>query len=359
MIVRTLKCHDFRNYADASFTFAPGINVIYGDNAQGKTNILEALYMCSSSHSHRGSKDRDVIRFGSEESHLRMEGEKKEVPFRIDMHLKKGKAKGIAVNGMPVRKISEFLGLANMVFFSPEDLSIIKSSPGERRRFMDLELCQLDPFYTYSLANYNKALIQRNKLLKDVQEQPDLMDTLPVWDAQLVQYGKSLIERRLLFMKELEGIIRRIHGEITGGKEELAVEYLPNVKSGDFVSALQAGRHRELSAGSTLFGPHRDDLSFRINGIEVRYYGSQGQQRTAALSLKMAELDLVEEKTGDQPVLLLDDVLSELDTSRQTHLLERISHVQTILTCTGLDDFVNNNLQIEKTFFIEKGSVKE
>ena len=359
MIVKSLKCQDFRNYHELFLSFSPGTNVIYGNNAQGKTNILEALYMCASSHSHRGSKDREMIRFEAEEAHMQMWAEKKEVPFRVDMHLKKGRSKGIAVNGSPVRKISEFLGLSNMVFFSPEDLSIIKSSPGERRRFMDLELCQLDPFYTYHLTNYNKVLIQRNRLLKDLAEKPELIDTLPVWDEQLVRYGSAIIERRESFIREIDEMIHVIHREITGGTEELSLGYDPNVSAADFEGAVRAGRRRDIGAGTTLSGPHRDDLLFQIHDVDVRHFGSQGQQRTAALSLKLSEIDLVKKKTGDAPVLLLDDVFSELDTGRQSHLLEKISGVQTVLTCTGLDDFVKDNLKIDRTFYIQDGSVSD
>ena len=360
MIIRDLKCADFRNYEYLSLDFSPGINVLYGDNAQGKTNILEAIYVCATSRSHRGTKDREMIRFDCEEGHLRMTAEKKEVPLRIDIHLKKGRGKGVAVNGMPIRKLSELFGLVNVIFFSPEDLSIVKNSPAERRRFMDMELCQLDPYYTYDLTNYNKALMQRNKLLKEMEGRPDLADTLSVWDEQLVKFGVGVIRRRKEFIEELNVILEEVHTSLTGGKEKLILQYRPNVVSEEkFLSSLRTGKIRDMGAGTTLSGPHRDDMDFSANDIDVRHFGSQGQQRTAALSLKLAEIELVKKKTGDFPVLLLDDVFSELDAGRQSHLLDHISRIQTILTCTGMDEFVKNNVRIDRKYFVENGTVTE
>lgn len=359
MIIRNLKVSDFRNYEDLTLDLSPGVNVLYGDNAQGKTNILEAIYVCATTRSHRGTRDREMIRFGQEEAHLRMISERREVPVRIDMHLKKGRSKGVAVNGLPIRRVSELFGLVNVVFFSPEDLSIIKDSPAERRRFMDLELCQLDPIYASDLSNYNKVLMQRNKLLKDLEEHPDLRDTLPVWDEQLIRYGRGIVERRDQFVGELNELIRDVHEQLTGGTEHLDVKYVPNVTADAFPATLQSQRARDLGARVSLTGPHRDDITCEVNGIDVRRFGSQGQQRTSALSLKLAEIRLVKQRIGENPVLLLDDVLSELDMNRQNHLLDSISHIQTILTCTGLDEFVRKNMTIDRKFRVKSGTVTE
>ena len=355
MIIKSLELKNYRNLEDVQMDFSEGINLLYGDNAQGKTNILESIYLCGTSKSHRGSKDREIIRFEDEESHIKMILSKREIPYRIDMHLKKNRTKGVAVNGMPIRRITELFGILNVIFFSPEDLNIIKSSPSERRRFIDLELCQLDKIYTYNLINYNKIVNQRNKILKKTDG--DWVDLLDTWDQQMVQYGTYLISRRQQFIVELNEIICHIHARLTNEKEKIRLVYTPNIEESYFERVLKKERARDLKAKVSLTGPHRDDLKFMINEIDVRTFGSQGQQRTAALSLKLSEIELVKNKVKDLPVLLLDDVLSELDSGRQTRLLQSITGIQTMVTCTGLDDFVQHCFHIDKTFHIEDGSV--
>jgi DNA replication and repair protein RecF len=337
--------------------FDEGTNILYGDNAQGKTNILESIYLCGTSKSHKGSKDKEIIRFGEEESHIRMIVKKQEISYKIDMHLRKNKAKGVAINGIPIRKARELLGVVNFVFFSPEDLNIIKNGPGERRRFMDLELCQLDSLYLMDLANYNHIINQRNKLLKDIYLQPRLKDTLDVWDIQMVNYGKKIIEKRREFVEELNDIIHQIHQNLTGGIEFLEIVYEPSVDSEEFEMTLSQNKDKDIRMKLTSAGPHRDDLCVKVNGIDIRKYGSQGQQRTAALSMKLSEIYLVKNKIKDTPVLLLDDVLSELDSNRQNYLLDSIHDIQTIITCTGLDDFISNQFTINKVFHVVKGEI--
>ena len=233
MILKSVALEHFRNYERLEMEFGQGTNILYGDNAQGKTNLLESLYVSGTTRSHKGSKDREIIQFGQEEAHIRTIVEKKGLDHQIDMHLRRSKGKGIAVDRMPIRKASELFGMLHVVFFSPEDLNIIKSGPSDRRRFLDMELCQLDKLYLYHLANYNKALSQRNKLLKDIRFQPGLKDTLPIWDMQLAEYGKKIIRARKEFLIQLNGIINGIHKGISGGKEELWVEYEPDVAEGD------------------------------------------------------------------------------------------------------------------------------
>mgnify|MGYP005950213667 CR=1 FL=1 len=337
--------------------FNPQINIIYGDNAQGKTNILEALYVCATSRSHKGSKDREMIRMGSDEAHIKLNVKKNGLPYRIDMHLKKNKSKGIAVNGIPIKRAVELFGILNIVFFSPEDLNIIKNGPAERRRFLDSELCQLDRIYLADLTNYNKILAQRNKLLKDMIYRPSLSDTLPVWDMQLIETGKKIIRRRKQFVDELREIVSDIHYRISGGKEELFLKYEPNIDDIFFEDELSRAKEKDKKLCQTSVGPHRDDLLFSIGDVDIRKYGSQGQQRTAALSLKLAEIELVKKIKKEYPILLLDDVLSELDGKRQDHLLASIRHIQTIITCTGLDDFISHSFQIDKTFRVVSGTV--
>lgn len=357
MYIESIELKNYRNYNELSMQFDGGTNILYGDNAQGKTNILEAVYLCGCTKSHRGSKDKEMIQFEKEESHIRMFVNKDGISHKIDMHLKKNKSKGIAIDGIPIRRASELFGIVNIVFFSPEDLNIIKNGPGERRRFMDSELCQLNKLYLSDLSNYNHILNQRNKLLKDIGFKSGLSDTLEVWDSQLVHYGKSIIESRRDFICELNDIIREIHSSITGGREKIELVYEPNVKSEDFYEQLGRNREKDFKFRNTSSGPHRDDLCVRINDIDIRKFGSQGQQRTAALSLKLSEIYLVEKKIKDVPILLLDDVLSELDANRQNYLLNSIRNVQTMITCTGLDDFVNKRFKINKVFKVVEGTI--
>lgn len=359
MKVESLHLENFRNYEKLDLSLNEGTNLFYGDNAQGKTNILEAVYLCGTTKSHRGSKDREIIRFDQDESHIRMNLLKNEISYRIDMHLKKSKAKGIAINGIPIRKASELLGLGNFVFFSPEDLNIIKNGPSERRRFLDMELCQLNKVYLYNLMNYNKILMQRNKLLKDIYFHPEYKDTLDIWDMQMVEYGCQVIRAREEFVKQLNEIIYDIHKKLTGGREDLLVTYEKNVLEEAFEEMLQKNREKDIKLKISHTGPHRDDLSFMIKDVDIRRFGSQGQQRTTALSLKLAEIELVKKNSKDSPVLLLDDVLSELDSNRQHYLLESISGVQTLITGTGVDDFVENNFKIDRLFHVTDGQVDE
>lgn len=357
MVIETLELSNFRNYDTLFIELDSGINIFYGDNAQGKTNILESIYLCGTTKSHRGSKDKEMIQFQKEESHIRMSVVKKEIPCRIDMHLKRNKAKGIAINGVPIKKASELFGMVNMVFFSPEDLNIIKDGPSERRKFIDIELCQLNKVYLSELSSYQHVLNQRNKLLKDISFSPDLRSTLDVWDEQLIHYGEIIIFEREQFIEELNHIILDIHKNLTGEKEILNISYEPNVSSENFAALLKENREKDLKFKLTSTGPHRDDMCVTVNGIDIRKYGSQGQQRTAALSLKLSEIYLVKKRIKDTPVLLLDDVLSELDSSRQNYLLKSIHDIQTLITCTGLDDFVNNRFKINKVFQVVDGRI--
>ena len=346
MYIESMELKDFRNY-----------EFFYGDNAQGKTNILEAVYLCGTTKSHRGSKDREMIRFHENESHIKLRINKGGISHRIDMHLKKNKAKGIAIDGIPIRKAKELLGIVNIVFFSPEDLNIIKNGPGERRRFLDSELCQLNKIYLSDLFQYNHILNQRNKLLKDIAQKESLKSTLDIWDEQLVRYGASVIRSRREFVREMNEVIQRIHSSITGEKEQIELIYEPNVEEEQFLEILLKNREKDFKFKNTSSGPHRDDMCVKINHIDIRKYGSQGQQRTAALSLKLSEIHLVERKIKDVPILLLDDVLSELDVNRQNYLLESIKNIQTMITCTGLDEFVNSRFEINKLFKVVDGTI--
>ncbi|NBH17698.1 DNA replication/repair protein RecF [Clostridiaceae bacterium] len=359
MMIESVELKNYRNYDALHMQFSPGTNILYGNNAQGKTNILEALYVCCTTKSHRGSKDKEMIRFHEEESHIKLKIQKDGVPYRIDMHLKKNKAKGIAINGLPIRKASQLFGVVNVVFFSPEDLNLIKNGPSERRRFIDLELCQLNRTYVHALVSYNRILMQRNRLLKDLTVKPEYEETLDIWDVQLSEYGRQVIEDREKFISSLNEIIVPIHGKLSGSKENLKIVYDPCAVKEQLEAEIKKSRFSDKKQKTTLVGPHRDDIGFYIDGIDIRRFGSQGQQRTAALSLKLAEIELVKKLTKDYPVLLLDDVLSELDGERQNHLLSAIAPIQTMITCTGLEDFVNNRFPIDRIFKVVSGTVTQ
>lgn len=359
MIIETLEFKNFRNYRELFLQPDQGINVLYGDNAQGKTNILEGIFVCGTAKSHRGVRDAEMIRFGKEEAHICMKMRKEGIHHQIDIHLKKSRGKGAAIDGIPVKKASALYELLHLVLFSPEDLYMIKNGPGERRKFIDAELCQLDKVYLSVLSSYQKILQQRNKLLKDIQFAPSLLPTLDIWDEQMALCGEQIVRQRSSFLLELNQIVKEIHAELTGKKEKIEVVYEPNVKAGAFRKILQDGRKKDLMMRTSVFGPHRDDIRVMLDGVDIRHYGSQGQQRSAALSLKLSEIALIRQKTGDKPVLLLDDVLSELDRSRQKKLLGFIEDIQTFITCTGMDELIENQFSVQKVFHIVAGSYEE
>lgn len=335
-----------------------GMNIFSGDNAQGKTNFLESLYICATGRSPRTRNDSQLVRFGEKESHIQVFVQKENRADRIDVHLKRDEKKGVAVNGIPVRKLGDLFGTLYAVIFSPEDLNLIKNGPGERRRFLDLELCQLSNVYYYDLQQYYRILRQRNFLLKEIQKKPNLQDTLFVWDDQLVQFATRMISARRDFLEKLNEISSEKLWRLTGGKDRLKIEYKPNCEEPFLAERLKKNLRRDIFAGTTQTGPHKDDILFFINGNDVKTYGSQGQQRTTALATRLAEIELIREETGQQPILLLDDVLSELDEKRQNFLMESISGMQTILTCTGIEDAVKKYLQDGYVFQVEKGKIK-
>lgn len=358
MIIKSLELKNYRNYGSLSIEPSPGTNIFYGDNAQGKTNILESVYVCATTKSHRSSKDKELIKFDEDDAHICMQVERNNVLHKIDMHLKRNKAKGVAVDGIVIKKYAQLFGVVNVVLFSPEDLGIIKNGPADRRRFVDMELCQLNKLYMHHLTNYNKVIVQRNNLLKQIGFDPSLRDTLDIWDAQLMNFGRELIRERAKFIDSLGHIVSEIHSKLSGGREVLEIHYEPNTSIDAMENALLSRRDYDIKLKTTSVGPHRDDISFEIGGIDIRRYGSQGQQRTAALSLKLAEIELVRQLIHDQPILLLDDVLSELDSFRQNYLLESIENIQTMITCTGLDDFVNHRFNIDRVYKVVSGSIE-
>ncbi|PKM53437.1 RecA filament-DNA complex stabilisation, ssDNA and dsDNA binding, ATP binding [Petrocella atlantisensis] len=357
MYIRHLELNNYRNYQEAAIDFDPGINIIYGDNAQGKTNLIEAIYLCATSKSHRLSKDKELIRINEKDAHVYMVFEKNDIIETVDVHLKKIGKKNIAINKNPIKKLNELFGLINIIMFSPEDLGLIKNGPKDRRRFIDLELSQLKPLYMYYLSHYHKVLKQRNQLLKNNHNRLDMQSLLDVWDDQLVKYGTTIIEMRKNFIEDLKPILYEKHLHLSGKKETLDMVYENDVDVEDYKVKLAAARTGDLKKGTTTVGPHRDDIRFDINKIDIRIYGSQGQQRTAALALKLSEIELIKKQVNHAPILLLDDVLSELDHQRQHYLIEHLKDIQTFITCTGIDDFIKKELNGYQLYQIKDAKV--
>ena len=328
MIIKSIQLSNFRNYEKLDISFDSETNIIYGDNAQGKTNILEAAYLSGTTKSHKGSKDKEMIRFGEDEAHIRTIVEKNDKEYRIDMHLRKNGAKGVAINKMPIKKASELFGILNIVFFSPEDLNIIKNGPAERRRFIDLELCQLDKIYLSNLSKYNKTLVQRNRLLKDIAYRPDLIDTLQVWDMQLLEYGRHVIKKRREFVNELNEIIQDIHSNISGGREKLILKYEPSIDDIFFEDELLKARSRDLKLCQTTVGPHRDDMLFSVDGVDIRKISLRQLRRSVAVVLQDVFLfsDTIEEniKMGNRSTMQMDEIKSAAASAQASSFIEKM-----------------------------------
>ncbi len=355
MYIKELSLKDFRSYEELNIALDHGINIFHGDNAQGKTNILEAIYLCATARSHRTHREKEIIKWGTECAHVKLKIKKKYVEDTIDFHLSQ-KSKSALINKMPIGKLGELFGALNVVMFSPEDLQLIKNSPKERRRFLDIELCQIDKLYYYALRQYHKVLKQRNLMLKQYSKQKEY-SMLDIWDMQLEEYAKTVIEKRITFIAELNEIASSIHRDISGKKENLKIVYMPSIESENFSEKMLKYREKDILYQTTSIGPHRDDLKFLINDTDVKTYGSQGQQRTVVLSMKLAELKIMKKYIGESPILLLDDVLSELDEKRQTDLFKYTESIQTLITCTGVEQSVWNTQKIGKLYNVTKGQV--
>ena len=357
MYIKNLKLKNYRNYSFLNLDLVNGINIIYGDNAQGKTNILEAIYMSSTTKSYKQAKDKEIIKFGEEEAHIKTIYIKNEKENTIDIHIKNNKNKGIAVNGKKINKISDFFGLTNTIIFAPENLYIIKEGPNLRRKFLDFYISQIDKIYINNLSNYNKILNQRNILLKNIVYNKSDKNELEIWDKQLILYGKLIIKKRKEIIEELKKEIYEKHLFISSNTEKLITEYEYNVDEKDFEKKLKDNIEQDIKYQTTQIGPHRDDIKFIINDVDIRKYGSQGQQRTAALSLKLAELSSIKKIKQDNPVLLLDDVFSELDLIRQKLLVEYIKDIQVIITVTGLTKELIEELKPQKMYQIKNAQI--
>lgn len=360
MIVKRAELNDYRNYESALVEFCDGINVLCGDNAQGKTNLLEAIYFCSVGRSPRTPRDKELIRKGCERGRIKLTQEDRGGLNSVEILLDRSENKRVAVNGMPISRMGELMGVVAAVYFSPDEMRIIKDAPGDRRRFMDIALCRMSKAYFYLLGRYNKILAQRNRLLKSGRATDDVLD---VWDAQLVSEGSKIVKTRRGYVNRLGEYARESHEYLSDGKESLSLEYegfageSTEEISASFAAELMRNRERDKTLCFTSAGVQKDDIAVKIGDIDVRAYGSQGQQRTAALSLKLSEMELHKAQSGEYPVLLLDDVLSELDPYRQRKLIERGRKYQTVITCTHLPAEISSALGEYALYTVKAGEV--
>lgn len=342
MQIKKITVKNFRNYENQTVSLGDNLNVIVGDNAQGKTNLLESIFLCTIGRSPRTTKDKDLISWNAEFAKVSIVVEKKVGKSEIDLFLFRNQNKAVKINQIGIQKIGQLLGTVNAIYFSPDELKLIKESPEERRKFMDIDLCQFDRNYFYDLSNYNKILQQRNKLLKSSSEAV-LKETITIWNEQLATYGSKIIMARLSLIENLKPVVRDIHKMLTADKEDLEIEYQGYVAETEndlkllLLRKYEEAIDKDIKLGFTTVGPHRDDIKIASNGIDLRSFGSQGQQRTAAITLKLAELEVFKTNIGEYPILLLDDVLSELDDNRQAQMLKFVSKVQTIITGTSFD----------------------
>lgn len=349
---------NFRNIAYADVELGEGINIIYGNNAQGKTNFLESVYFSSVGRSHRAGRDRELVFLGEKSAFAKVFVASDHGVDKIATEIDKD-GKKMYVNGLPIKRLGELFGHLLCVIFSPEDLSLIKAGPQLRRRFLDMELCQLYPSYYHNLRMYYKVMKQRNNLLREIYSNPKLVETLEIWDEQLVAYGKPIINARRDFITHLSEIANKNQEEITGGVEKLSIIYKNNTNQDSFMDRLIKVRNHDIQRKHTSVGIHKDDMGFNINNKDGRLYASQGQQRTAALSIKLAQIDMIKKEQGQTPVLLLDDILSELDAYRQEFLMKKINGLQSIITLTGGEGHFQTyaSLGNTKIFCVENGAI--
>lgn len=359
MYIKNLELINFRNYGRLSLKLNEGINVFIGDNAQGKTNILESIYYCSLGKSHRTNKDKELIKWDAKEAYISIYVSKERLDKKVDIKIFKEGKKGIRINSIKLNNISDLIGTFNVVIFSPEDLKIVKESPSYRRRFLDIELCKLNKKYYYSLVQYNKVLNERNAVLRKWNRDTGMVE---IYDKQMSKFGSFIIKERLKYIDKLNEKGNEIHRDITSDKENIDFKYITPIKDFDNIQKelfelLSQNREKDMEKKMTSVGPHRDDFSININGIDTRKFGSQGQQRTSVLSIKFASLEIIKEQIEEYPVLLLDDVLSELDLKRQKYILNSIKRVQTIITCTGISDIKDYLDENVKIYEVEDGTV--
>ena len=404
MYIENLKLKNYRNFKNLNIKFDKNINIIYGNNAEGKTNILESIYFSATLKSHKNSKDSEIINFDEKETFINLNLYKKNKERIIDINLKKNKSKAVAIDKIKIDKLSDYIGFVNVIFFAPEDLNIIREGPKIRRKYIDFVIFQIDKIYIHNVNNYNKVLENRNSLLKeinftkDLEKKKELLNTLDTWDIELVKYGSEIIKKRKENIEYIKDIIKEKHKIISNDEEEVEVFYECDVEEENFLDKLKSEREKDIKYLYTSVGPHKDDLKFiikknvddnvgvssinnvgvslrarsvdlmnnvelksraRSEEIDIRKFGSQGQKKTLAISLKLAEIEVIKKNKFITPILLLDDVFSELDEKRQKLLIDNIKDVQTIITCTGIKRNLYQNLKPDKIFHLHKGVIEE
>ena len=359
MYIKEIELNNFRNYKEQKVSFSRDVNIFIGKNAQGKTNLLEGIYLNAFGKSFKNVKDKELIKFGEDYCRIKAISENEEGENTTEIVIKSDGRKGVKKDGVKVQRASELLDRIYIIIFSPEDLRIVKDEPEKRRKFINRELCQIRAGYLADLNDYNRILKQRNAYLKEKEIDGDMLD---IWDRQLAACGTRIIRKRKQFIDRIDEISRNIHYGITDNKERLALKYESNIPASanteeDFFEILAATREDDIRNGTTGRGPHRDDFSINADAIDLRRFGSQGQQRTAALSLKLSEIKIIEEEKGEKPVLLLDDVLSELDNDRQIMLIRSLGENQMFITTTEIMESVADRLPKGKYFKIVEGQV--
>ena len=353
MWISKIKINNFRNYKQEEIKLDKNINLFYGENAQGKTNIIEAIFLGSMGKSFRAKKDKEMIKLNSEKAEVEIEYKKSNRDGKIKIEL--SNKKNIYLNGIKIKKLSQLLGNINIIIFTPDDINILKGSPQNRRRFLDIMISQLKPNYMYHLNLYLKTLEQRNNYLKQIREERKDENLLDIWDEKLIEEAAIIYQYRKEYMDKIKEKIKKIHQEITNNKEEIEIEYLSECQTKEnYFKILKERRKLDMIKGFTTKGIHRDDFVIYINKKQLDIYGSQGQHRTAILSLKLSELNIVKEEIGEEPILLLDDFMSELDEKRIKSFLNKIENTQVIITCTEKIDVENKKILI---YNVKEGSI--
>ena len=353
MYINKIKLNNFRNYDEQEIELEPNINIFYGDNAQGKTNIIESIFISSIGKSFRTNKENELIKFNKDFSSIYIEYEKSDRQGNIRINI--SNKKEIFINGVKIKKLSELLGKINTVIFTPDDINILKDGPQKRRRFLDIMIGQLRPNYVHILNMYNKTIEQRNNYLKQIKIENKPEEMLEIWDEKLAEYGVKIYEYRNEFIEKIKNKINNIHKKITDEKEEIKIEYISDCSNKEnYLNILKERKKLDIIKGFTTKGIHRDDFMIYINDELVNVYGSQGQNRTVILSLKISELQVIYDEIGEYPILLLDDFMSELDEKRRKNFLENIKNTQVIITCT--DKLELDNIKY-KIYNVQKGEI--
>lgn len=368
MKIESIRLKNYRNYKDVNINFSGKRNILLGDNGQGKTNILEAIFLCATGRSHRTARDIELVKHEEDGFFICLNINANGLSKKIEIAYKNSEKKRIKINEIPIKKIGELIGNINVVLFSPEDLLVIKEGPSGRRRFVDITLSQLKPSYFHELQQYIKILAQRNTLLKDIDKSKHFEETLEVWNKSLASTGSRIIRYRNEYIEKLSLKSKKYHMMLSGNSEELYLKYAPNIEINKdmsvseieerFINKINEKKRIEIIKGMTLVGPQRDDIEVLLNGDNLKAYGSQGQQRTAVLSMKLSEIEIIKEDSGEMPILLLDDVMSELDEKRMSKLIENVGEVQTFITTTRdiVDELVDDNEILY--YYVDKGNIE-